>query len=383
MGNRQLSASVIAELGKPNVRPVQLFEATFGGQAIRLWSGIGALTWNGVTYQGNGTLLGVSSIREEDSVVANGFSVQIRGTDDELRSLVLNSSKHIDTGKVWLGFIRDSKEENLLPYSDDFLQDTSSGDDFTGWLYDRTTLSRASSHPVLAGRQAFLSQETSETGNHYVQGESANTVDGVAYWFTIFAKALGRDRIFLTFWSTGFPSTYGAGFRLDNGTTFNVNANLDDSFIQSYGNGWYRCGIKLTAVDDGNAGVILYHHNGSTTNYAGDTTKGVLIAGAQLSREDAHLRYVHTDGAIIEKTADTGVTLITDPYLIAQGELDVPTIVEQPQGSTISVTYESELLRLKERAPHRYNQGTQKLFFPSDLGFDAVGQLESWQGVVG
>jgi hypothetical protein len=86
--------------------PIYLFEAWFGGTALRYWSGDGDLVWDGETWLGNGVFMGLSSLRENEQLEADGLDVILAGVPAEIVSLVLTYAQHNAAGKVYLGFMQ-------------------------------------------------------------------------------------------------------------------------------------------------------------------------------------------------------------------------------------------------------------------------------------
>lgn len=119
--------------------------------------------------------------------------------------------------------------------------------------------------------------EDTSTGTHQIYvlpGLGINT-----YTRTIYAKANGRTQFELTQESGG-----NARFTLTGaGTAVALGSNTVS--IQALDNGWYRCSSTFTVT--GIFGLYLVLYNGSTTNYTGDGTSGILVWGAQLNVANA------------------------------------------------------------------------------------------------
>ena len=98
MAERGFTAAMQAAIdaGGP-YRPQLLYEGEFvaGGSPtqsyLRLWTGAGELAWNGQTFTGAGSLLGISPIEETGEVRAVGFAVKLSGLPSEILSLALQS----------------------------------------------------------------------------------------------------------------------------------------------------------------------------------------------------------------------------------------------------------------------------------------------------
>ena len=91
---RDLDPSFVAELTAPTVRPVFLLASTFEDTEINLWTGTGAIAWDGKTFLGNGWLQAISPVREISAVQAEGLSVQLTGIPQDVYSLILSKSQH-------------------------------------------------------------------------------------------------------------------------------------------------------------------------------------------------------------------------------------------------------------------------------------------------
>src|SRR4051812_33790325 len=101
--SRNLTSDIITALAASPVRPFFLFEGTFLSSTLRLWSGLGDLTWNAQTWLGNGWFKGLGDVAEDNSISAHGIDVQLSGVPLALVSLLLSESAHSCRGKIWLG----------------------------------------------------------------------------------------------------------------------------------------------------------------------------------------------------------------------------------------------------------------------------------------
>lgn len=79
---------------------------------------------------------------------------------------------------------------------------------------------------------------------------------------------------------------------------------------------------------------------------------------------------------------DAGV-IIQDPFLMYEGNLDVPTLSEAADGPTINITIENRLLDLDRPRDFRYTNQSQKIFYEFDRGFEYVESLQDWEGYWG
>jgi len=103
--SRTITPAVVAELASGQVRPAIFFEAQFPSGFLRLWSGLGDITWNGSVWTGAGNLMGIGAIEESADVVATGTTISLSGIPTELVSLCLADARQGMPGKVWIGFM--------------------------------------------------------------------------------------------------------------------------------------------------------------------------------------------------------------------------------------------------------------------------------------
>lgn len=64
--------------------------------------------------------------------------------------------------------------------------------------------------------------------------------------------------------------------------------------------------------------------------------------------------------------------VVADPYLVFDGRMDVMSIDDAGEGSTISLSAESRLIDLERPRVRRYTPEDQKSLFPNDTGLDYV-----------
>ncbi len=105
MTSRDLTADFKAELAANGKTPVMFFQGQFADGTLRLWSGIGDITWDGSVWTGAGSLLSVSPISETAEVEATGVTVTLSGIPSENTALVLQNTRQNKAGTVWIGFL--------------------------------------------------------------------------------------------------------------------------------------------------------------------------------------------------------------------------------------------------------------------------------------
>lgn len=78
-----MSSPMLAALTASALRPAIFVEATFATETLRIWSGVGSISWNGHSWIGVGSLGGIATIEEGANVQARGTSISLSGIDPE------------------------------------------------------------------------------------------------------------------------------------------------------------------------------------------------------------------------------------------------------------------------------------------------------------
>jgi hypothetical protein len=101
-----------------------------------------------------------------------------------------------------------------------------------------------------------------------------------------------------------------------------------------------------------------------TLSGADSALLATVLTGSQQSKK----------GRIWLGALDSSFSIIADPYKVFEGFLDVPEITDSGKGSTIILTYESELTILDRASEIRFTDETQQSFYPGDKGFNFINQ---------
>jgi hypothetical protein len=130
------------------------------------------------------------------------------------------------------------------------------------------------------------------------------------YTVSMFIKGgLGRTRCIMQFLST--PSTsnnFLAEYNFDTltaSTSVSGSAVVVSASIQNVGNGWYRIAVTGRTGVNANHQLSFYIANDSGAgSYAGDTSKGMYVWGAQLEAGSFPTSYIKTTDAAATRNAD-------------------------------------------------------------------------------
>jgi hypothetical protein len=105
---RALTTNFVAAVTAGVVRPALLVEAIFDSGPLRLWTGLGDLTWNGVTWTGAGQLLGIEPVEETAAIQANGTRITLTGIPSSLVALALAEPYQGRIVRVYLALLDDN-----------------------------------------------------------------------------------------------------------------------------------------------------------------------------------------------------------------------------------------------------------------------------------
>jgi hypothetical protein len=102
---RALTSTAQAELAKAQIVPVLFVELDFASGFIRMWSGVGPISWTGQTWTGGGELLEVSSIEETTAVEATAAAITLSGVPSTLVAVAYSDFSQGRPVRIWLGLL--------------------------------------------------------------------------------------------------------------------------------------------------------------------------------------------------------------------------------------------------------------------------------------
>jgi hypothetical protein len=102
---RELTQSIINNLEAAEVQPLFAVELYFDTQTLYMWTGIGDLVFNGITYIGTGQFLEISELRETAEISAKGATVSLSGIPSNLISLAISEPYQGRKCKILFGLI--------------------------------------------------------------------------------------------------------------------------------------------------------------------------------------------------------------------------------------------------------------------------------------
>lgn len=110
---KELTAEMHAALAEEVKHPLVFFEGHFLDGVLRLWSGIGTLSWDDQEWYGAGDLGRITQLPDAAGLEAQSMKVELRGVDLENISLALSQVKQRNPAHIYVGFA--DKDWNVIP----------------------------------------------------------------------------------------------------------------------------------------------------------------------------------------------------------------------------------------------------------------------------
>jgi len=102
---RDLHADFNTAVQADEIHPVLLAKINASGGDVRVWTGIGDLTFNSETYTGTGDLGGVSNVEEKSDLSATGLTFTLSGIPSSAISIALGQMEQGRACTLWLALL--------------------------------------------------------------------------------------------------------------------------------------------------------------------------------------------------------------------------------------------------------------------------------------
>jgi len=191
-------------------------------------------------------------------------------------------------------FLLEPQRTNLVTDSEYFDIYTKSNATITD--NDSTSPEGVDNAASLAGNGASTS--------HYIYRNYGSATSGTSYTFSFFAKKGSLNYVQFVAGSGAFGVLH-QNYDLENGVLGSSSGSVD-SFIEDYGNGWYRVGTTITATASTTIVPFIALANSSTMSRLASfaTSNDVKIYGLQI--EAGYLTsYIPTYGSAVTRAAET------------------------------------------------------------------------------
>lgn len=221
----------------------------------------------------------------------------------------------------WIGDREVIPSIATLPYNG-----FSFSNDFSNSLWEKNRTNYTSTlisnvAPAPPGFTGFASKlnETTVNSRHALR-RGINLAIGEAMTFSFYAKAAERSWVY---WENSDWTASAVSFNLATGQigTINSSGTINtistvpfNTSIQSVGDGWYRCSLSCRTAYDSISTTIAVAQSDTVRSYAGSTTSGVLIYGAQVEYGSVLKPYIDQPN-IISAYENNGYLEYDSPYI--------------------------------------------------------------------
>lgn len=114
--SRDLTTAFSDELEAAHVNIAYFFEGDFASSYLRLWTGLGDITWDSKTWAGNGWLHDIKGGGETSDIKATNMEIALAGVPSSVISLVLTEASQNRLGNLYLAFLDANEVVIADPY---------------------------------------------------------------------------------------------------------------------------------------------------------------------------------------------------------------------------------------------------------------------------
>jgi len=215
------------------------------------------------------------------------------------------------------GLLIEPASTNVLTYSKDVS---------TNWGTTRSTRTLNAGTAPDGSNTAALFTEDGALGTHGLWTLNYTYAANQPWTFSFYIKPNGRTDIRVDIKSVPLTGTVNSRFTLTgNGTAHAPNGHASTTgkaaLIQALPNGWYRCILSVTSLDDTAAQLtvnVSTYDAGLNQNYTGDSASGFYVWGMQLEALPMATSFIETSNVAATRSADL-LTLGQVPEMAASG----------------------------------------------------------------
>ena len=257
----------------------------------------GGSTVNGSNRSGNGTYTQILTSTGHTNIKIDGGTSFTGSVTNVSVVEVIGDKPRLDydpLNPTCPHLLLEPQSTNLATFSEDFNQNA--------WgKGDAQILSSTNKNPDGTTNAKVLAYNGG-TNQHYMQ-ITPSVSSGQNYTFSIFLKAKELKYVCLIFLNN-FGGRY---FDLENGTILGTaGTGVDNSKIEDFGNGWYRCSITDSATSTTKfSGVYLSEDGSSIGPIVPTNTDGVYVWGAQFEQLNYPTSYIPTAGSTETRVQET------------------------------------------------------------------------------
>jgi hypothetical protein len=358
--SRNIDSTLAAGLANANIQPFILAALTFKSGTVWVWSGVGSLTWGGNTYLGVGSLGTISAISEGTSVQADGMTVTLSGIPLQQGIPVYIPA----TAAPWSPGLTGNSAYNYgyipgpQPYGSTppvvVPLSLGEGESITITAYGSVT-PNSNGIPLGPGDTAVGPAGAYTDANGWPGGPYGGEVWGDDA-LTCVSGASASGPIATGGLMGAFTDSGGVVVEpvaIGNGATLTVPSGATQ--------------LQLGINDN----AYIYNTGGFTATVA---IAGSIPISSSLMNEVLTDVQIGAAAQIYFGLMSSGA-IVGTPYLAFSGTVDKPTVKVGTDTMTISLALENRLVNLQRANQRRYTSADQRLYYPTDTGFNWVETL--------
>ena len=239
-----------------------------------------------------------------DGTISN-ISVKEIDVDPSAARYLPRIGHHVYNGSQWVN-------EGLLHESGSRTNLFSDNHDLDGQGLQNATVTVDDAVSPTGEENAVALFETTANSEHAMTFSEADfggsLTNGNQYTFSIFVKPIGSRNLRIGFTAVAMGDQGRCYFNLSDGTLSTFNNNADAATIEDVGNGWYRVSVTDTVtVASATGTIVIVQSTDASENevFAGDTSSGLHLFGAQLEVGPTASSYIPTIGSTVTRAAET------------------------------------------------------------------------------
>jgi hypothetical protein len=191
-------ATTMTALNSPHIKFAEFVRLTLPSSTLTFCNAAAPVTVNGITFEGLGSLLGISEINRNVKSTSQDFKLSLTGIDPNNIALVLGQNLKGSVVEIWRGFLDDNNQIITTPTTQFFkryqgiVNSMSIQEDFNEELRTRIAtcvIASASMRAVLDARIAGIKTNQKSWQYFYPNDTSMDRVEIIASTYFDFGKA--------------------------------------------------------------------------------------------------------------------------------------------------------------------------------------------------
>lgn len=112
--SRSIGTDFNSQLSSDLIRPFYAISVGFKDSTLRLWTGLGDLTFDSNIFIGSGNLLSISNINETADIRASGVKISLSGLDSSILSSSISQDSEGGLVKLYFGVLTTTNNETVV-----------------------------------------------------------------------------------------------------------------------------------------------------------------------------------------------------------------------------------------------------------------------------